>query len=53
VNRILKALNIQYTLKDTCISLDQFLHLSSVMTHFTAPKEESLDFWMTVFNPDG
>jgi hypothetical protein len=23
------------------------------MTHFTAPKEESLDFWMTVFNPEG
>ena len=45
---ILRALNIQYTLKNTTISLHEFLNMSAIMTHFTAPVDESLDFWMRV-----
>jgi len=52
-NAILKALDVQYALKDTTISLHKFLHISAIMTHFTAPVDESLDFWMKIINPMG
>ena len=48
VKAILKALNIQYTLKACKVTLHEFLNMSAIMTHFTAAADESLDFWMRV-----